>query len=294
MRTLLVLVVAAGAAAGEESGSGAFSQTQVDAGRALADLTCSQCHTPALTGRKNQGEQPPLSALSEAFQKFVGAKGIVPPLVGPEFIDKYGSKTVPEFAKFLQGALTTFLPDRKDEDSGLNVTAYILMKNGLMPGTRPMKMTDTAQVSSLFSIPVAQSASGIFTQAQADAGHEAYLNTCGKCHTITLLGRKGDSSEQPPISSLPDSYKQFIGARGYVFVPPLAGKDFLDRWGSKTAAQLVARFKVTADDRSFQFEGMNDETVVNITAYVLQVNGAKAGEQPLTLATDAIVNSITR
>jgi hypothetical protein len=39
---------------------------------------------------------------------------------------------------------------------------------------------------------------------------------------------------------------------------------------------------------------MNDETTVNITAYVLQVNGAKAGSLPLTRTTGAIVNSITQ
>jgi hypothetical protein len=39
---------------------------------------------------------------------------------------------------------------------------------------------------------------------------------------------------------------------------------------------------------------MNDETTVNITAYVLQVNGAKAGTQPLTRKTEAVVSSITR
>jgi hypothetical protein len=42
-----------------------------------------------------------------------------------------------------------------------------------------------------------------------------------------------------------------------------------------------------------KFEDMNDETTVNITAYVLQVNGAKAGAQPLTRTTGVIVSSIT-
>ena len=108
------------------------------------------------------------------------------------------------------------------------------------------------------------------------------------------MGRRGDSSELPPLSSLSDADQKFIGARGYTYVPPLAGKDFLDRWGLKTAAQLIARFKVTAFDSAFGFEEMNDEIVVNITAYVLQVNGARAGERPLTLSNDSVVNSITR
>jgi mono/diheme cytochrome c family protein len=161
---------------------------------------------------------------------------------------------------------------------------------------RPSLLATTLLASALSLVLAGQppSPASVFTPAQAKAGRVAYEKTCGRCHTLTLMGRKGDSSELPPVSSLSDSDKKFIGARGYTYVPPLAGKDFLDRWGSKTAAQLIARFKVTAYDSAFGFEGMNDEIVVNITAYVLQVNGAKTGEQPLTLTTDAVVNAITR
>jgi hypothetical protein len=134
--------------------------------------------------------------------------------------------------------------------------------------------------------------SGVFTSAQAEAGRLAYERTCGKCHTNTLLGRKGDPGELPPVSSLPASYQKFIGPRG--FVAPLTGKAFIDRWGGKTAGQLIARFQETVDDPYFQFEGVNEETTVNITAYVLQVNGAKAGTEPLTRTTGALVSSITR
>jgi mono/diheme cytochrome c family protein len=132
---------------------------------------------------------------------------------------------------------------------------------------------------------------GIFTAAQADAGRVAYERTCGQCHTPTLKGRNGAPGEVPPVSSLPPHYQKFIGPRGYV--APLAGKAFLDRWGSKTAGQLIARFQETVDDPYFQFQDMTDETTVNITAYVLQVNGAKPGTQPLTRSTDVVVNSIT-
>ena len=134
--------------------------------------------------------------------------------------------------------------------------------------------------------------SGVFTSAQAEAGRQAYERTCGRCHTNTLMGRKGEPGELPPLSSLSASYQKFIGPRG--FVAPLAGKVFIDRWGEKTAAQLIARLQETIDDPYFQFEDMNDETTVNITAYVLQVNGAKAGTEPLTRATSVIVSSITR
>ena len=105
-----------------------------------------------------------------------------------------------------------------------------------------------------------------------------------------IAGEKGDHGELPPLSSLSDYYQKFIGSRG--FVPPLAGDTFIDRWGSKTAAQLIARFQETVD--FFQFEGKDKETTVNITACVLQVNGAKAGTQPLSRSTDTVVSSITR
>lgn len=135
-----------------------------------------------------------------------------------------------------------------------------------------------------------QTAPGVITSAQAEAGRTAYQNTCGKCHTHTLLGRKGEEGELPPVSSLSAAYRKFIGNPNRV--PPLAGKVFLSRWGEKTAAELIARFQITASDPFFQFEGIDDDSTVNITAYVLLMNGAKAGAQPLTRATRAVVNSI--
>lgn len=74
--------------------------------------------------------------------------------------------------------------------------------------------------------------------------------------------------------------------------PRRPGKVFLDRWGGKTAAELIARFQETVDDPYFKLEGMNDEATVNITAYVLQVNGAMAGAEPLARTTGVVVNSI--
>lgn len=140
--------------------------------------------------------------------------------------------------------------------------------------------------------------SGVFTLAQAEAGRKAYENTCGKCHTPTLLGRKGDPGELPPVDSLP-AYMQDM-ARG--IVPPLAGADFIDRWGSRTTAEFTERINQAVG--AFPPEGTNipvpghapaesDPTAVNITAYALQVSGAKAGTQPLTKTTAIVIRSIT-
>lgn len=132
----------------------------------------------------------------------------------------------------------------------------------------------------------------VFTAAQAEAGRTSYENSCGKCHAYSLQGRTGQEGELPPVSGLPAAYQEFI--KKSARVPPFVGKTFLSRWGQKTAAELIARFQVTADDPSFQFEGMDDEAVVNITAYILQMNGAKPGAQSLTKTTDATVNSLVQ
>ena len=86
----------------------------------------------------------------------------------------------------------------------------------------------------------------VFTSAQAEAGRTAYENTCGKCHTYTLLGRKGEDGEFPPVNSLSAAYQKFIGNPNHV--PPLAGKVFLNRWGEKTVAELNARLQITVSD----------------------------------------------
>lgn len=151
----------------------------------------------------------------------------------------------------------------------------------------------------LFVLTAQQPApSGVFTTAQAQAGRKAYENTCGNCHTPTLLGRKGDPGELPPVNSLP-AYMQDMASG---IVPPLAGASFINRWGSQTTSALVERINEAVG--AFPPEGTNipvpghapadsDPTAVNITAYVLQVNGAKAGTQPLAKDTSVIVRSIT-
>jgi mono/diheme cytochrome c family protein len=142
-------------------------------------------------------------------------------------------------------------------------------------------------------VPGQQSDGGrIFSSAQAAAGRVAYEKTCGRCHTVTLMGRQGNLDERPALSSLSDADRKFI-ADFNDRVPPLAGRAFLQRWGSKTAAQLVVRFQEAKF--SFKEAAINDdEEIVRITAYVLQVNGAKPGSQPLTRETAATINAVVK
>jgi hypothetical protein len=118
------------------------------------------------------------------------------------------------------------------------------------------------------------------------------MDTCARCHTYSLRGRKGNEGELPPVSTLSQADQKFIGNPNHV--PAFVGYVFLSRWGNKTAAQLIARFDVTARDSSFGFKNVDDNTAVNITAYVLKMNGAKPGNQPLTRATNVVINSVVK
>jgi cytochrome c len=140
----------------------------------------------------------------------------------------------------------------------------------------------------------------IFTAPQADAGRTAYQSTCALCHTPSLQGRKGDPGEVPALSSLPDNIQNVIKQAGG-FVPPLAGPDFLNHWGSRTAADLIQRINEAVG--AFPPEGTNipvpghapdpsDPTAVNLAAYFLHASGAKGGTQPLTKTTTVVVNSV--
>ncbi|HEY6343396.1 MAG TPA: hypothetical protein VIY49_18020 [Bryobacteraceae bacterium] len=140
----------------------------------------------------------------------------------------------------------------------------------------------------------------IFTEAQAEAGRTAYQSTCVLCHTPSLQGRRGESGEIPALSSLPDNIQNVIKQAGG-FVPPLAGLDFLNHWGSRTAADLIQRINEAVG--AFPPEGTNipipghapdasDPTAINLAAYFLQASGAKPGIQPLTKTTTVVINSV--
>jgi hypothetical protein len=131
----------------------------------------------------------------------------------------------------------------------------------------------------------------VFTTAQAEAGRTAFENSCAKCHTYSLLGRKGSEGELPPLSSLTAPYLAFPGV-SIPRVPALMGKDFVERYGKWTAARMFTLFRGAADTTPVSELNMSDETLVNITAYILQKNGAKPGNLPLTTTTDAAMNSI--
>ena len=91
-----------------------------------------------------------------------------------------------------------------------------------------------------------------YTLAQAAAGEAAYQQQCAACH--------GDNLE------------------GFELAPSLSGDFFTRRWGGKAVAELAAELRRMPPE---QVDGLDDRVYSNILAYLLQQNGAEAGDNPL-------------
>jgi len=94
------------------------------------------------------------------------------------------------------------------------------------------------------------------------------------------------------MGDIPD-FLQDYGGR----IPPLAGANtafqpFLSKWGPRTTADLSRRINEAVG--GFPPKPLDQETYLNLTAYVLQVNGASAGSQPLTKSTAVEIRTITK
>jgi alcohol dehydrogenase (cytochrome c) len=106
-------------------------------------------------------------------------------------------------------------------------------------------------------------ASGTFTAAQAAAGRQRYDASCASCHLSDL----GGSNE----------------------APPLVGANFMNTWGARTT-DLLAGFIQTAMPPAGPRLSM--EQALDVTAFILQSNGARPGAQPLTTATKSSIKAM--
>ena len=113
----------------------------------------------------------------------------------------------------------------------------------------------------------AQPAAGsVFTAAQAQAGEAAYAQQCAACHGADFRGG-GDA-------------------------PPVAGVDFRTKWGPRAINELFTYIVQTMPPTSPGVLG--EQGMLNVTAYLLQINGASAGAQPLTPRVETPVNAVAQ
>lgn len=107
-----------------------------------------------------------------------------------------------------------------------------------------------------------QRPAGPYTQDQAVKGRAAYDVSCVSCHAADLNGREG---------------------------PPLAGANFIAQWGDRTAGELVRFLQSTMPPGA---AALTAETYSNLAAFLLDANGARAGNTALTAASGVTIRSV--
>jgi mono/diheme cytochrome c family protein len=101
---------------------------------------------------------------------------------------------------------------------------------------------------------------GVYTQDQANRGHELYSQSCAVCHGSSLEG--GEEA------------------------PPLAGGDFLSNWNGLTAGDLFERMRATMPQN--KPGSLTRETHAAILAYILSANKYSAGQAELSSQTEVL------
>lgn len=130
--------------------------------------------------------------------------------------------------------------------------------------TKPLMIATAIAASGLFVLTAQQAAPpAVYTAAQAAAGRAAYQSSCTQCHTDTLMGR--------------------VGKGGDVRFPP-----FMTKWGARTTKDLYIRIQEAVGSDRY----MDEQLCLNLTAYILQANGARPGTQALTTATAVEIRSV--
>jgi alcohol dehydrogenase (cytochrome c) len=107
-----------------------------------------------------------------------------------------------------------------------------------------------------------QQSAGPYSADQVTAGRAAYQTNCSSCHAADLSGREG---------------------------PQLAGANFLAQWGDRTAGALINFMQSTMPPGG---NALGGDTYINLAAFLLDANGARAGNQPLTATSNVAIRSV--
>jgi PQQ-dependent dehydrogenase (methanol/ethanol family) len=123
-------------------------------------------------------------------------------------------------------------------------------------------------VTAAFSVIVLsgqqQAAPNVFSAAQAAAGATAYQANCAACHQADL--------------------------RGQGTAAPLTGSEFAGSWGNRSTRDLLSFIQLTMPPAGPG--SLSADTYASITAFILQSNGARPGNQPLTADTQAAIGTL--
>lgn len=110
----------------------------------------------------------------------------------------------------------------------------------------------------------APTAAGSYTAEQAANGRSAYLANCASCHLPDLGGRNE--------------------------APQLTGANFMNAWANRSIGALAAYIQATMPPG--EPGALSPETCINLVAFLLEANGARAGNQPLTMTASRTIGAV--
>ena len=102
--------------------------------------------------------------------------------------------------------------------------------------------------------------SGVYTDAQANAGAQVYMKACSECH---LEDMAGDG-----------------------FAPPLKGPEFMNNWNSLSVGDLFERIRVSMPPSTPN--SVTAKEKAEITAHILKSAGFPAGSTELVSQTEPL------
>jgi cytochrome c len=98
---------------------------------------------------------------------------------------------------------------------------------------------------------------GVYTEAQASRGQQAYQRTCSYCHLKDLSGFGGDTT-----------------------APPLTGARFFVRWDQLTVAEIFTTVQETMPDNAPS--SLSSQEYVDIIGYLFKANDMPSGTTELS------------
>jgi len=117
---------------------------------------------------------------------------------------------------------------------------------------------------SIAVVGYAQQGAGVYTAAQAAAGRATYQASCSGCHGADLSGLNSASA--------------------------LAGGLFMSSWADRTPSDLVMFLEGAMPP--VNPGSLGEQAYVNVTAFILDFNGARPGNQPLTASSKMAIRSV--
>jgi cytochrome c2 len=248
----------------QPAAGGLYSAEQASRGKIAFAASCASCHT---------ADAQTLAA-SEIPRQLPIA------LAGPSFLRKWAT------VRDLFSKVSTSMPvDTRVGVGGLprntyvDIVAFLLQANGLPPGRTltagSREMEARALTARTTQTASATNAGGPFTAAQAERGRLYFYGSCNTCH----ISEKRSFEPADLVAG-----RGFLNGRGVSLLGIVNPERFAERYRNVAAVYNKIRSTMPGHDAA----GLSTAAYLDITAYVMSINGIPPGGRELAHDLDAM------